>query len=154
MSRLCDGRRCSQGFCGACAGLDEYGKTRGENSVSGKRNGSTGGTAFGRGDGGRNTNDENPWRSRKAVNLYTCVRKSRNAVEVRGSPPKTACSVRGTSPPTTVLSARGTGLTKAVCLVRGTSPPKAVLAVRGASPPKPTLVIGEEGLRSPPVRRR
>ena len=38
-----------------------------------------------------------------------CVRKSSNSVEVRGSPPKTACSVRGTSPPKAMLSARGTG---------------------------------------------
>ena len=51
-------------------------------------------------------------------------------------------SSRGTIPPKTVLSARGT------------SPPKAVLSVWGTSPPKPTLGIGENGARSPPVRRR
>ena len=60
----------------------------------------------------------------------SCVRNSLNAVAVRGNPSKAACSVRGTSPLKTVLLARG------------------------ASPPKPTPGIGEEGARSPLVRRR
>ena len=86
--------------------------------------------------------------------------------EVRGSPPRTACSVQGASPPKEALSARGTSPRKAmlsvrgtspakvVLSVRGTSPPKAVLSVRGTSPLKPTPGFAEEGARSPPVRRR
>ena len=72
----------------------------------------------------------------------SCERKSLNTVEVRGSPPKAACSVRGTSPPKTVLSPRRT------------SPSKAVRSVRRTGPPKPTPGIGEERARSPSARRR
>ena len=71
MSRLCDERRCSQGFCGARAALDGYGKNRIENGVSGRRNRSAAGTAFGSGDGCRSTSDESPRGSRNAVNPYT-----------------------------------------------------------------------------------
>ena len=71
VSRLCDGRRCSQVFCRARAALDRYGKHRSENGVSGRRNRPAAGTAFGSGDGGRNTSDESPRGSRKAVNPYT-----------------------------------------------------------------------------------
>ena len=41
-----------------------------------------------------------------------CVRKSQYSAEVKGSPPKTALSVRGTSPPKTALSVRGTSTPK------------------------------------------
>ena len=53
ISRLCDGRHCSQGVCGARAALDGYGKNRSENGVSGRRNRPAAGTAFGSGDGSR-----------------------------------------------------------------------------------------------------
>ena len=39
---------------------------------------------------------------------------------MRGSPPKAACSMRGTSPPKTVLSARGSSPSKGVLSVWGT----------------------------------
>ena len=65
-----------------------------------------------------------------------------------------ACSVWGTSPPKTVLSERGTSPPKVMRSVRSTSLPKAVLSVRGTSPTKPTPGIVEEGVRSPPARRR
>ena len=51
----------------------------------------------------------------------SCLRKSGNAVEVRGSPPKAARSVRGTSPPKTVLSARGSSPPKALNFVLPTT---------------------------------
>ena len=71
MSRLRDSRRFSQGFCGACAALDGYGKNRSENGVSSRQNRPAAGTAFGSGDGGRNTSDESALGSGKAVNPYT-----------------------------------------------------------------------------------
>ena len=66
-----------------------------------------------------------------------CVRKSQSSAEGKGSPPKVALSVRGTSPP------------KAALPVWGTSPPKAALSEWDTSPPKPTPGIGEKGVCSP-----
>ena len=73
---------------------------------------------------------------------------------MRGSPSKTAFSVRDTSSPKAVLSARGPSPPNEVLSVGSTNPPKAVLSVLGTSPPKSTPGIGEEGARSPLVRRR
>ena len=53
-----------------------------------------------------------PGGGRKAVNPYkwhVCENIVKVGEVMRGSPPKTACSVRGTSPPKAVLSARGAG---------------------------------------------
>ena len=72
------------------------------------------GAAIDGGDGCRNTSDESPRRSRKVVNphMWPVCAKFAIISGVKGSPPKTALSVRGTRPPKTALA------------VRGTSPPK------------------------------
>ena len=115
-----------------------------KHGLSGRRTQPATGTAFGGGDGGRNTSDEPPWGSRKAVNPYTrlvCSKPGKCGGGER-EPPNASCSVRGTSPLETLLSARDP------------IPRKAVLSVRGTSPPKPTPEIGEEGGGSLLVRRR
>ena len=81
---MCDGRRCSQGFCGARAALNVYGENRSENGVSGTRNQPATGTAFGSGDGERNTSDKCPRGSRKAVNPYTWLVCAKIVKWVRG----------------------------------------------------------------------
>ena len=114
------------------------------------------GTASGSGDGGRKHEQRispGKQRGRQCLNVAR-VCENREMVEVTRSPPKAACSVRGTSPPKRVLSARGSSPPKAVLSVWGTSPLKTVLSARGAIPPKTTPGIGEEGARSPRVRRR
>ena len=68
---MCDGRRCSQGFCGARAALDVTGKNRSDNGISGRRNRPAAGTAFGSDDGGTNTSDESSRGGGNAVNPYT-----------------------------------------------------------------------------------
>ena len=70
-SRLGDGRRGSRGFCGARAVLGGYGINRSESGVGSSKNWLAAGTTIGGGDGGRNTSDKPPRRSRKVVNPYT-----------------------------------------------------------------------------------
>ena len=48
-----------------------YIKNQSEYDISGRRNRPAAGTAFGGGAGGRNTSDESPRGSKKAVNPYT-----------------------------------------------------------------------------------
>ena len=129
--------RLNQGFCGAGAALDGYGKRRSENGARGRRNRPSAGTVFGSGDGGRNTSDEYPWGSSKALEPYTWLvcGKVENAVEVRGRPPKAACSVRGTSRPKTVTLSRSPSSPNAVLSVWGTNPPKPVPSARGVNSP-------------------
>ena len=62
-------------------------------------------------DGCRNTSDESPRRSRKVVNPQTWPVCTQKSAGVKGSPPKTVLSVRGTSPPkpTPVIGEEGVG---------------------------------------------
>ena len=109
MSRLYDERRCSQGFCGARAALDGYGKNRSERGVSGRRNRPAPGTAFGSRDGGRNTSDESPRGSRKAVDPYTWLVSSKIVKCGRGEREPTQDSMFSAGHEPTQDSAFGAG---------------------------------------------
>ena len=99
-SRLGDSRRGSRGLCGTRAYLGEYGKTRRETVVGCKQSPPAAGTAIDSGDRCRNTSELREGAARSPILIRgPCGRNSQNSAEVKGSPPKTAFSVRGTSPP-------------------------------------------------------
>ena len=131
MGPLGDDRRGSRGFGGVRADLGGYGKNRSESGVSRKQNPPAARTAIDGGDGGTDTSDETPRRSRKVVNLCTwpvCVKIGK----IGG----------GEREPTQDSTFRAWSL------------PKTALSVRGTSPPKPRTGISEEGVLSPQALMR
>ena len=66
-----DDRRGSRGFCRARADLGGYGKTRSESVFSSRQNPPAARTAIDGGDGGANTSDETPRRSKEVVSPYS-----------------------------------------------------------------------------------
>ena len=140
-----DGRRGSRGFCGTRADPGGYGKDRSEIVVGCKQSPPAAEAAIDGGDGCRNTSDESPRRSRKVVSLHTWPVCAKIAIisGVKGSPPKTALSVRGNSPPKTALA------------VRGTRPPKPTPGRGGSVQPASPYEVytATKSIRSKTLRR-
>ena len=120
MSRLGNGRRSSRGFCGALADLGGYGKTEPKALPAA-------GTIFPR-PGQRSTVATET--ERRATKLPegaerssilirgSCDQKSPQSAEVKGSPLKTALSVRGTSQPKPTLGIGEEGVLSPQALMR------------------------------------